>query len=363
MEDELEEDDDRVPTPPVRGVASSPAISFGQQSTATLTPSPREEMQPMLQAHLDELTRAYQFDIAKQTWRDGDTDSVCFIRHVQSNNQPPQPPVPPLGYMSGALISDLETDVPDDDADDEEEALEIPRPLRALEQTPGSSTDNLESSVTGKAFTSSQRPRPTSPFSTDSNTSTALSQSQRPRPTKKHKGGRADPQPALPHRREGMTDDLPPPPDPPPGQGLRQQIGSSQHAGNVENSTERKGSSLERQQASTLEDTKSSLDCPAKTSLEWQRQTQEWINSTERPEDIRKALHKQGVGPEETLVPYSKPNFPSPGGHSSSGTASSKGSTGPRKADALRGSHQRNASDLLDIGYMGSNSQGQFTGE
>ncbi|XP_072597060.1 roundabout homolog 2 isoform X20 [Vulpes vulpes] len=349
MEDELEEDDDRVPTPPVRGVASSPAISFGQQSTATLTPSPREEMQPMLQAHLDELTRAYQFDIAKQTW------------HIQSNNQPPQPPVPPLGYMSGALISDLETDVPDDDADDEEEALEIPRPLRALEQTPGSSMDNLDSSVTGKAFTSSQRPRPTSPFSTDSNTSAALSQNQRPRPTKKHKGGRMDQQPALPHRREGMTDDLPPPPDPPPGQGLRQQIGPSQHAGNMENSTERKGSSLETPQASNLEDTKSSLDCPARTSLEWQRQTQEWINSTERQEDIRKALHKQSVGPEETLVPYSKPSFPSPGGHSSSGTASSKGSTGPRKAEALRGSHQRNASDLLDIGYMGSNSQGQFT--
>ncbi|KAM5124848.1 LOW QUALITY PROTEIN: roundabout homolog 2-like [Callospermophilus lateralis] len=256
MEDELEEDDDRVPTPPVRGVASSPAISFGQQSTATLTPSPREEMQPMLQAHLDELTRAYQFDIAKQTW------------HIQSNNPPPQPPVPTLGYVSGALISDLETDVPDDDADDEEEALEIPRPLRALDQTPGSSMDNIDSSVTGsmvngwgsasdedhnffshrssvgsssddsifssgsfaqalkaaadkagfrldgtsltrigKAFTSSQRPRPTSPFSTDSNTSAALNQSQRSRPTKKHKGGRMDQQPALPHRREGVTDD------------------------------------------------------------------------------------------------------------------------------------------------------------
>ncbi|KAM7132301.1 roundabout homolog 2 isoform 2-T2 [Molossus nigricans] len=349
MEDELEEDDDRVPTPPVRGVASSPAISFGQQSTATLTPSPREEMQPMLQAHLDELTRAYQFDIAKQAW------------HIQSNNQPPQPPVPPLGYMSGALISDLETDVPDDDADDEEDTLEVPRPLRGLEQTPGSSVDNLDSSVTGKAFASSQRPRPTSPFSTDSNTSAALSQSQRPRPTKKHKGGRMDQQPALPHRREGMADDLPPPPDPPPGQGVRQQIGPSQHAGNMENSTERKGSSLERQQASNLEDTKSSLDCPARTSLEWQRQTQEWINSTERQEDTRKALHKQGAGPEEAVVPYSKPSFPSPGGHSSSGTASSKGSTGPRKAEALRGGHQRNASDLLDIGYMGSNSQGQFT--
>ncbi|XP_063203724.1 roundabout homolog 2 isoform X11 [Chroicocephalus ridibundus] len=324
MEDELEEDDDRVPTPPVRGVASSPAISFGQQSTATLTPSPREEMQPMLQAHLDELTRAYQFDIAKQTW------------HIQSNTQPPQAPVPPLGYVSGNLISDLETDVPDDDDDDdddiEEETVEVNRPLRGLEHTPGSSMDNLDSSVTGsmvngwgsasdedrnfsshrssvgsssddsiftsgsfaqalvaaadkagfrldgtsltrtgKAYPSSQRPRPSSPFSTDSNTSAAVNQSQRPRPTKKHKGGRLD-QPPLPHRREGITD-------------------------------------------------------------------------------------------EEALVPYSKPNFPSPGGHSSSGTASSKGSTGPRKGEVLRGGHQRNASDLLDVGYVGSNSQGQFTGE
>uniref|UniRef100_F6YC65 Roundabout guidance receptor 2 n=1 Tax=Ornithorhynchus anatinus TaxID=9258 RepID=F6YC65_ORNAN len=257
MEDELEEDDDRVPTPPVRGVASSPAISFGQQSTATLTPSPREEMQPMLQAHLDELTRAYQFDIAKQAW------------HIQSNTQPPQTPIPPLGYVSGTLISDLETDIPDDDdEDDEEEALEITRPLRGIEHTPGSSMDNLDSSVTGKAFTSSQRPHPTSPFSTDSNPITALNQKSRP---KKHKGGRLD-QPSLPHRREAMTD-------------------------------------------------------------------------------------------EEALVPYSKPSFPSPGGHSSSGTASSKGSTGPRKGEVLRGAHQRNTGDLLDVGYMGSSSQGQFPPE
>ncbi|XP_074958188.1 roundabout homolog 2 isoform X7 [Phalacrocorax aristotelis] len=318
MEDELEEDDDRVPTPPVRGVASSPAISFGQQSTATLTPSPREEMQPMLQAHLDELTRAYQFDIAKQTW------------HIQSNTQPPQAPVPPLGYVSGNLISDLETDVPDDDDDEEddieEETVEISRPLRGLEHTPGSSMDNLDSSVTGKAYPSSQRPRPSSPFSTDSNTSAAVNQSQRPRPTKKHKGGRLD-QPPLPHRREGITDDLPPPPDPPPGQGLRQQIVPGQRGG----SAERKGSSLERQHAPNIDETKSSLDRQARTSLEWQRQTQEWISSTDRQEDFRKAQHKQAFGSEEALVPYSKPNFPSPGGHSSSGTASSKGSTGPRK--------------------------------
>ncbi|XP_048350527.1 roundabout homolog 2 isoform X5 [Sphaerodactylus townsendi] len=341
MEDELEEEDDRVPTPPVRGVASSPAISFGQQSTATLTPSPREEMQPMLQAHLDELTRAYQFDIAKQTW------------HIQSTVQAPQTPVPPLGYVSGTLISELETDIPEDDDDDdtEEEAIEITRPLRGLEHTPGSSMDNLDSSVTGKPY-SSQRPRPTSPFSTDSNTSAAQNQSQRPRPTKKHKGGRVD-QPPLPHRREGMTDDLPPPPDPPPGQGLRQQIGPGQRGG----STERKGSSLERQHIS-IEETKSSLDHQTRTSLEWQRQTQEWISSTEL-----QGQKKQAFGSEEALVPYSKPSFPSPGGHSSSGTASSKGSTGPRKGDVMRGNHQRNAGDLLDVGYMGLNSQGQFSGE
>ncbi|XP_068126621.1 roundabout homolog 2 isoform X18 [Hyperolius riggenbachi] len=253
-DDELEEDDDRVPTPPVRGVASSPAISFGQQSTATLTPSPREEMQPMLQAHLDELTRAYQFDISKQTW------------HLQSNNQPPMAPVPPMGYVSGAFISDMEKDLHDRMEDDNED--DICRPLRGLEHTPGSSMDNLDSSVTGKMQSFSQKPRPASPFSTDSNTS-AMNLSQRPRPSKKHKGGRVDQPSSL--RREGLADD-------------------------------------------------------------------------------------------EVLMPYSKPNFPSPGGHSSTGTTSSKESTGPRKGDMMRG-HQRNAIDFLDVGYLGPNSQGQFTGE
>ncbi|XP_073473143.1 roundabout homolog 2 isoform X17 [Aquarana catesbeiana] len=313
-DDELEEDDDRVPTPPVRGVASSPAISFGQQSTATLTPSPREEMQPMLQAHLDELTRAYQFDIAKQTW------------HLQSNNHPPMAPVPPMGYVSGAFISELEKDFHDRGDDDNED--EISRPLRGLEHTPGSSMDNLDSSATGSMvngwgsasdedrifssrssvvsssddsiFTSgnfaqslvaaadkagftfngtslsragkmqsfSQKPRPASPFSSESNSS-SMNPSQRPRPTKKHKGGRID-QPS--------------------------------------------------------------------------------------------SLRREGIGDDEVLMPYSKPNFPSPGGHSSSGTTSSKDSTGPRKGDIMRG-HQRNAIDFLDVGYLGPNSQGQFTGE
>ncbi|XP_071994656.1 roundabout homolog 2 isoform X12 [Engystomops pustulosus] len=331
-DDELEEDDERVPTPPVRGVASSPAISFGQQSTATLTPSPREEMQPMLQAHLDELTRAYQFDISKQPW------------HLQSNNQPPLAPIPPMGYVSGAFISDLEKDLQDPREGDHED--EMSRPLRGLEHTPGSSMDNLDSSITGKMQSFSQKQRPSSPFSGDSNHSSMNHNNQRPRPTKKHKGGRMEQPPGL--RREGIIDDLPPPPEPPPCQSLRQM--PNQRSG----PPERKASSLERH-TSNMDDCKTSLDRHGRTSLERQRQTQEWLGSTDRQ-------NKQAFGSDEVLMPYSKPCFPSPGGHSSTGTTSSKESTGPRKGDIMRG-HQRNAIDFLDVGYLGPNSQGQFTGE
>ncbi|XP_044140490.1 roundabout homolog 2 isoform X11 [Bufo gargarizans] len=329
-DDELEEDDDRVPTPPVRGVASSPAISFGQQSTATLTPSPREEMQPMLQAHLDELTRAYQFDITKQPW------------HLQSCSQPPLASIPPMGYVSGAFISDLEKDLPDPGEEDE-----MSRPLRGLEHTPGSSMDNLDSSITGKMQSFCQKTRPSSPFSGDSNNSVMNHNNQRPRPTKKHKGGRMDQPPGV--RREGMIDDLPPPPEPPPCQSLRQQMPNQRSA-----PPERKASSLERH-TSNMEDSKTSMERHGRTSLERQRQTHEWLSCTDRQ-------NKHAFGSDEVLMPYSKPSFPSPGGHSSTGTTSSKESTGPRKGDFMRG-HQRNAIDFLDVGYLGPNSQGQFTGE
>ncbi|XP_067897395.1 roundabout homolog 2 isoform X4 [Heterodontus francisci] len=405
MEDELEEEEDRVPTPPVRGVASSPAISFGQQSTATLTPSPREEMQPMLQAHLDEISRAYHFDISRQAWQ------------MQGSSLPPQAPALPLGYISGALISDIETDLPDEEEEEEdEEALELARPLRGIVHTPGSSLDNLDSSVTGsmingwgsaseeernmssrrssaassssdsiftdgdfaqalataadragfkmegtslmrtgKGYSSSQRLQPSSPFSSNGSVSVANSQCQRSRPSKKHKpaGGRLE-QPLAPHRREAAADDLPPPPDPPPCQGSKLQSGQApKGVGMV--------GSLERQQLPCLEENTNSMEDLAKTSLDHVHQ-----------EDSRNKLqHKPTLGSDEILIPYSKPSFPSPGhlsGHSSSGTASSKGSTGPRKGVPSRGgpgiaSHQRNISDLPDVGYMGSCGQGQFLGD
>lgn len=64
---------------------------------------------------------------------------------------------------------------------------------------------------------------------------------------------------------------------------------------------------------------------------------------------------------DEAILPYNKPSFPSPGGHSSSGTASSKGSTGPRKGEGTRGQHQRSNGEQTDSGYMGTNAQ--YSGE
>uniref|UniRef100_A0A8C9SXG1 Roundabout2-like n=1 Tax=Scleropages formosus TaxID=113540 RepID=A0A8C9SXG1_SCLFO len=119
LEDELEEE--RVPTPPIRGVASSPA-------PATLSPTPSEEMHSALQAHLDELTRAYQLDVASQN--------------------PPQAPAPPLGYVSSTLTSDPDSDIPDEDEEEEEsDAYELSSQLCGLEHA-----DSPDVSVTGECL-------------------------------------------------------------------------------------------------------------------------------------------------------------------------------------------------------------------
>ncbi|KAM6961029.1 roundabout homolog 2 [Aplochiton taeniatus] len=403
LEDELEEEEERVPTPPIRGVASSPAaVSFGQQSTATLTPSPREEIQPILQAHLDEITRAYQLDMAKQAW------------HLQVGSLAPQAPAPPVGYVSSTLVSDLETDLNDEEEEEDEEedeGFDMGRHHRGLEHTPGSSMDNLDSSVTGsmvngwgsasddeRNFSShrssvgsssdgstfahcnfaqalvaaadkagyrlegtslskrgkglSHRPRPSSPFSTDGSTvgTHSLGHQRAARPTRKPRG-----QGTAPHRRDPSADDLPPPPEPPPSQG-QSRIQGPRSVASVGPPGERKASSLERQALSGLEEMKSSADRPMRASLERHRQLQERLGSIERGDDSRR-----GHRTEEGCLPYSKPSFPSPGTHSSSGTASSKGSTGPRKTDSPRPPHQWSTTEHAD--FLGTNGQGQYSGE
>ncbi|XP_074496602.1 roundabout homolog 2 isoform X17 [Sebastes fasciatus] len=346
MEDELEEEEERVPTPPIRGVASSPAaVSFGQQSTATLTPSPRDEMQPMLQAHLDELTRAYQLDMAKQTW------------HMQVGSLPPQAPAPPVGYVSSTMVSDLDTDLPDEDEEEEEEEEDEgygARHPRGIEHTPGSSMDNLDSSLTGKGL--SHRPRPSSPFSTDGSTvgTHSLGHQRATRPTRKPRS-----QGTAPHRRDAAADDLPPPPEPPPSQG-QGRIQGARSVTSMVPPTERNASSLERPPLpgplSGPEDMKSSIDRQTRTSLEHHRQAQDRLGSMDRADDGRRE-HKT----EDGCLPYNKPCFPSPGGHSSSGTASSKGSTGPRKAEGPRQPQQWTATEHAE--FLGTNGQGQYSGE
>ncbi|XP_063350177.1 roundabout homolog 2 isoform X8 [Pelmatolapia mariae] len=346
MEDELEEEEERVPTPPIRGVASSPAaVSFGQQSTATLTPSPRDEMQPMLQAHLDELTRAYQLDMAKQTW------------HMQGGSLPPQAPAPPVGYVSSTMVSDLETDLPDEEEEEEEDEEEDEgygaRHPRGIEHTPGSSMDNLDSSLTGKGL--SHRPRPSSPFSTDGSTvgTHSLGHQRATRPTRKPRS-----QGTTPHRRDAGADDLPPPPEPPPCQG-QGRIQGARSINSMAPPTDRKASSLERPPMSGSlcgpEDVKSSIDRQTRTSLEHHRQVQDRLGSADRADDGRRG-HKT----EEGCLPYSKPSFPSPGGHSS-GTGSSKGSTGPRKTEGPRQPQQWTATEHAE--FLGTNGQGQYSGE
>ncbi|XP_034718659.1 roundabout homolog 2 isoform X15 [Etheostoma cragini] len=318
MEDELEEEEERVPTPPIRGVASSPAaVSFGQQSTATLTPSPRDEMQPMLQAHLDELTRAYQLDMAKQTW------------HMQVGSLPPQAPAPPVGYVSSTMVSDLETDLPDEDEEDEEEDEDEgygARHPRGIEHTPGSSMDNLDSSLTGSMVngwgSASEDDRNFSSHrsslgsSSDGSIFTHCSFAQAlvaaadkagyrlegTSLSKRGKGLSHRPRPSSPFSTDGST------------------VGTH--------------------------------------SLGHQRATR----PTRKPRSQGTAPHRRDAGADEDgCLPYNKPSFPSPGGHSSSGTASSKGSTGPRKAEGPRQPQQWTATEHAE--FLGTNGQGQYSGE
>ena len=81
--------------------------------------------------------------------------SFSYRRQPVSPPPPPRPISPPhtYGYISGPLVSDMDTDAPEeeeDEADMEVAKMQTRRLLlRGLEQTPASSVGDLESSVTG----------------------------------------------------------------------------------------------------------------------------------------------------------------------------------------------------------------------
>ncbi|KAJ8266719.1 hypothetical protein GJAV_G00133940 [Gymnothorax javanicus] len=106
----------------------------------------------MLQARLDELTRAYQLDVANQSW------------HMQAT---PHAVRTPGGYPPAALLSELGTSMRNGEeeegreeqvAEEEDEGYEILSHLRNMQHTtPGSSLDSRDVPATGKGV--SQLPR------------------------------------------------------------------------------------------------------------------------------------------------------------------------------------------------------------
>uniref|UniRef100_A0A2K5ILG1 Roundabout guidance receptor 1 n=1 Tax=Colobus angolensis palliatus TaxID=336983 RepID=A0A2K5ILG1_COLAP len=409
QQDELEEEEDeRGPTPPVRGAASSPAaVSYSHQSTATLTPSPQEELQPMLQDCPEE-TGHMQHPPDRR-------------RQPVSPPPPPRPVSPPhtYGYISGPLVSDMDTDAPEeeeDEADMEVAKMQTRRLLlRGLEQTPASSVGDLESSVTGsmingwgsaseednissgrssvsssdgsfftdadfaqavaaaaeyaglkvarrqvqdaagrRHFQASQCPRPTSPVSTDSNMSAAVMQKTRPAKKPKQQPGHL--------RREAYTDDLPPPPVPPPA--IKSPTVQSKTQLEVrpvvvpklpsidartERSSDRKGSSYKGREV---------LD--GRQVVDMRTNPGDPREAQEQPNDGKgrgNKAAKRDLPPakthliQEDILPYCRPTFPTsnnPRDPSSSSSMSSRGSGSRQREQANVG--RRNIAEMQVLG-------------
>ncbi|XP_068880681.1 roundabout homolog 1 isoform X5 [Aphelocoma coerulescens] len=411
QQDELEEEeeDERGPTPPVRGAASSPAaVSYSHQSTATLTPSPQEELQPMLQDCQEDL---------------GHTQHQPDRRRQPVSPPPPPRPISPphtYGYISGPLVSDMDTDAPEEEEDEAD--IEVAKMqnrrllLRGLEQTPASSVGDLESSVTGsmingwgsaseednissgrssvsssdgsfftdadfaqavaaaaeyaglkvarrqmheaaggrRHFHASHCPRPTSPVSTDSNMSAVVIQKVRPAKKQKHQPGHL--------RREVYTDDLPPPPVPPPA--IKSPTAQSKAQLEVrpvvlpklaameartDRSAERKGASYKGRDGAE-----------GRQHPDGRTHSGERREAQEQPSDGKlrasKAPKRDGTPAkahllQEDILPYSRPTFPTsnnPRDPSSSSSMSSRGSGGRQRDQANLA--RRNVAEMQVLG-------------
>ncbi|XP_073524317.1 roundabout homolog 1 isoform X4 [Phyllobates terribilis] len=401
QQDELEEEDERGPTPPIRGAASSPAaVSYSHQSTATLTPSPQEELQPMLQDCQEDLVLA-QHQLERR-------------RHQISPPPPPRPISPPhtYGYISGPIVSDMDTDVPEEEGDEMDMEMTKMQSrrllLRGLGQTPASSVGDLESSVTGSMINgwgsaseednvSSGRssvsssdgsfftdadfaqavaaaaeyaglkvarhqmqeaagrrhfhcPRPTSPVSTDSNMSTAVMQKSRPAKKQKHQQGHL--------RKDVYTDDLPPPPLPPPA--LKSPTGPSKAQLDMRSGMPQKYSTAEQRLDRLAE--RKGVSYRGRDGADSRQHAEVRTTSGERRESVDqldgkmkrlKQVKRDGTPTktQEDILPYCKPTFPisnTPRDPSSSSSMSSRGSGGRRRTDQVAG--RRNAAEMQLLG-------------
>ncbi|XP_026519883.1 roundabout homolog 1 isoform X3 [Notechis scutatus] len=415
-QDELEEEDDeRGPTPPIRGAASSPAaVSYSHQSTATLTPSPQEELQPMLQDCQEE---------------------IAHLQHPPDRRrQPVSPPPPPrpispphtYGYISGPLVSDMDTDAPEEEDEADVEIVKMQNKrlvLRGLEQTPASSVGDLESSVTGsmingwgsaseddnissgrssvsssdgsfftdadfaqavaaaaeyaglkvakrqmqdsvaghRHYHASHCPRPTSPVSTDSNMSAAIIQRVRPTKKQKHQQGHL--------RREVYTDDLPPPPVPPPA--IKSPTAQSKSQVDIRPVMLPKLSSIEPRTERAVE--RKGIGYKGKEGSDGCQHSDMWTCSGERRESQEqqsdsklrgnKPARRDGTPAKthplpEDILPYCRPTFPTSNNTrdpSSSSSMSSRGSGSRQKAEQANLSRK----NIAEMQVFGTYDQGE----
>ncbi|XP_071191018.1 roundabout homolog 1-like isoform X1 [Salvelinus alpinus] len=397
-EEEAEEGMDRCPTPPVRGAASSPeGLSYSHQSTATLTPSPQGDQHNGLHNGTDH-----------------------HRQHVASPPPSPLPLSPPhtYGYISSPLALDTDGQEEEEEEEDEEEAgdetdadmaqshyhqhqnnhqphqqlrhHQHPRSprrlhLRGLEQTPASSTGDLESSVTGSmingwgsaseedngssgrssAVSSSdgsfftdadfaqavantgdytaglrmarfpedtgpagrRHQRPSSPLSTDSNMSSAVMQK---RPPKRHKQHQAQAGHQGHQKRNDFTDDSCMPLKSPSHMsrcGYEVRGATLPRIGSGEGRGRRGSAGGQRTREGSVE----------------RREGQDKNRTPQGGKGSSKAHQPPGS---EDIPPYSRPSFPSVQGQSqaqsSSSSMSSRGSGGRRRDGA-----RRNPTDTL----------------
>ncbi|KAJ7420611.1 roundabout 1 [Pitangus sulphuratus] len=361
QQDELEEEeeDERGPTPPVRGAASSPAaVSYSHQSTATLTPSPQEELQPMLQDCQEEL---------------GHTQHQPDRRRQPVSPPPPPRPISPphtYGYISGPMVSDMDTDAPEEEEDEAD--IEVAKMqnrrllLRGLEQTPASSVGDLESSVTGSMINgwgsaseedniSSGR---SSVSSSDGSFFTDADFAQAVAAAAEYAG--------LKVARRQMHEaagDLPPPPVPPPA--IKSPTAQSKSQLEVRPVMLPKLASIEARTDRSAE--RKGASYKGRDGMDGRQHSDVRTNSGERREPQEqqsdgklrgnKAPKRDGTPAkthllQEDILPYSRPTFPTsnnPRDPSSSSSMSSRGSGGRQRADQANLA-RRNVAEMQVLG-------------
>ncbi|KAJ0004339.1 hypothetical protein NQD34_010553 [Periophthalmus magnuspinnatus] len=181
-----EGEEERGPTPPLRGRSSSPAAPFKQPSSSSLSSTHHEEMQSILQAHLDELTRAYQYEVAKQAW------------HMKSSPNVSNTPIPPMDFLSSTLGSEVGATLLSEEEEEEEERYAVVS-KNLFDYTPGHSTENLEDS--GKP---SHQSRGDSSGLSDHSSQNTQSLNHQRAPVSSHKP--TEKVGTLPRRRDANTD-------------------------------------------------------------------------------------------------------------------------------------------------------------